>query len=107
MLLAVAIVAASLTLFSPYGPEGMIGAAFLSLGVGGLTLFATAKHWGKILRTFAFAVFGFLIGSMFRPLGAYDSVAAHAIPVALGILGSVAFGSLAYRDRQTESDNAG
>ena len=79
----------------------------LSLGGGGLALFAGPEHRNEILRTLAFSLVGFFIGSAMRPIGAYGSLAAHAIPVAMGIIGCAAFGSLAFRIDRSEPGDAG
>ena len=107
MLFAISIVAISLTLFSQYGAEGMVASSLLSLGGGGLALFAGPEHRNEILRTLAFSLVGFFIGSVMRPIGAYGSLAAHAIPVAMGIVGCAAFGSLAFRIDRSEPGDAG
>ena len=107
MLLAISFVGISLALFSQYGAEGMVASALLSLGAGGLALFAGPDHRNEILRTLAFSFVGFFIGSAMRPIGAYGSLTAHAIPVALGIIGCAAFGSMAYRKGPSKKRDAG
>ena len=104
--MAISVIGMSLTLFSPYGPEGLVASAFLSIGGGGLALFATTQHRGEILRTLIFSAIGFFLGSMFLPIGAYGNLTAQVVPIAFGILISSAFGSLAYRDH-TEPEDAG
>ncbi|MEM7784923.1 MAG: hypothetical protein AAF623_16355 [Planctomycetota bacterium] len=106
MLLAISFVGISLALFSQYGAEGVFASTLLSLGTGGLALFAGPEHRNEILRTITFSFVGCFIGSAMSPMGAYGSLPAQAIPVAMGIIGCSAFGSLAYRENASEKQDA-
>jgi len=106
-MLATSVAGISITLYSQYGAEGVFASSLVSLGTGGLALFAKTKHRTEILRTMIFAFIGFWLGLAFRPIGVYGSLVAHATPIALGIILTTAFGSLAFREDNNENIGAG
>jgi hypothetical protein len=100
MLLAIAVVALTTRMFSSFGPEGLVVALMISLGIGGLVLVATYDDRRTIIRTCVFAMLGLLVNGMLGPRtmsSGPNTIAGAAFPIVMTVLGVTLFGSLAYR----------